>query len=73
MNQIRVDHRLGQLIRSNHRHAFRSGEWAEITGVAIIKGHGCWVVRFPDGKWDEWVINDPDGQYQFAVIQPEGF
>lgn len=65
------------LIRATHPHAFRSGEWARISGVAMLPFRDgdrlCYLVVFPDDVKDYWIVDDEaepeDYQYgyQFAM------
>lgn len=62
--------RTGQEIRSEHPWAFRSGQWALITGITEICVHkntkrGCYQLRWPDGVTDDWAIEDPAAEYEF--------
>lgn len=52
-------------IRATHPAGFRSGEWAVVTGAAMVRGRSCYTVRFPDGVIDEWPRFDPDDTYEF--------
>lgn len=54
-----------RLIRTMHCYGFRTGQWAILEGVGIVKGRACYLVRFEDGKTDQWVVTDPDGNYEF--------
>ncbi|WP_104086548.1 hypothetical protein [Arthrobacter sp. GMC3] len=64
------DTRAGQEIRSQHPYAYRSGQWALITGTAKICAHenqtrGCYQLRWPDGATDDWAIEDPAADYEY--------
>lgn len=58
-------------IRSMHRYAFRSGEWATLIGAEMSKDllpvRACFVAMFPDGVKDSWAISDPDAEYEFRL------
>lgn len=56
-----------RLIRTMHHYGFRTGQWAVLEGVVVVKGRACYDVRFEDGVKDQWVITDPDGQYEFKT------
>lgn len=55
------------LVRATHRYGFRSGEWAEITGLAWVNERPCFEVRFIDGARDKWPVYDPSDPYEFRV------
>lgn len=65
--------RVGQEIRSQHRYAFRTGQWALITGLTTIcihenaEGRGCYQLQWPDGVTDDWAIEDPVANYEFRT------
>jgi hypothetical protein len=55
-------------IRATHPYSFRSGSWAEITGLIEWPPGAerlCYTVRFPDGTDDFWLVDDSD--------QPPGY
>lgn len=67
------------LIRATHPDAFRSGEWARITGVIVsgfpCKGENgvshmeqnvCFAVEFLDGASDIWPVGDKAAGYEFT-------
>lgn len=56
------------LIRATHPWAYRSGQWALLTGTMIdpASGHACYVFRFPDGDADWLPIDDPLAGYEFG-------
>jgi lipocalin len=63
---VKVHH--GVQIRATHRHGFRSGEWANLVGIAVVERPGeearaCYFVAFSDGATDYWVMNDPDATW----------
>jgi hypothetical protein len=60
--------RVGQEVRSMHRYAFRSGEWARVTTAAMDVGGPIWHVEWPDGTTDWYAADDPDGQYEFRAV-----
>lgn len=65
------------LIRANSWAAFRSGEWARITGVEVFSPYPsspdaerkpprvCFVVEFLDGEIDRWPVEDSEAEYEF--------
>lgn len=71
------ERRIGQLIRSTHRHAFRSGQWGRIDGVTVFKGRLCYFIRWNEGTFsddyttvDMWPVEDPVAGYEFAQVIP---
>lgn len=59
---------MNALIRATHPYAYRSGKWAEITGLTGWPPGAerpCYIVRFPDGTEDYWLVDDTG--------QPEGY
>jgi len=63
-------------IRSTHRYAYRSGEWAILVGVKVMEitnfmetvTRPCYLVMFPDGVTDSWPIFDPDVKYEYQNL-----
>lgn len=71
---MKPEERVGQQIRSMHPWAYRSGEWATITGVTEKYVHdnerrGCYQLRWPDGATDDWAIIDPAANYEFKEAE----
>ena len=66
-----IEFRMPREIRSNHVYAYRSGQWAEITGISTIDIVGgekrdVYVVRFTeDGAVDNWAVKDHAACYEF--------
>lgn len=58
--------RVGQMIRSKHPYAYRSGMWAHIEMVVPARGRDCWLVRFMDEATDLWPCDADAAQYEFA-------
>jgi len=60
----------GMRIRSTNPFAFRSGQWARITGTAMLPVRGedraCYLIEFGDGTCDFWPVQDPGADYEFA-------
>lgn len=64
------------LIRATHRYAFRTGEWAVITGTAALPfpdgDRPCYLVVFPDDVTDFWIVDDEaepeDYQYGYEFL-----
>lgn len=54
-------------IRATHQYGFRSGEWAEVTGIEWQNNRPCFIVRFVDGVTDSWPVYDPSDPYEFRV------
>jgi hypothetical protein len=54
-------------IRATHPDAFRSGQWATLTGTLDDpeSGRRCYAVRFPDGESDFWPVQDMEHGYEF--------
>lgn len=68
--------RVGQEIRSSHPWAYRTGEWGLIVSANEICVHenlvrGCYQIRWPDGKTDDWAIADPVANYEFRERKTE--
>jgi len=63
--------RVGQEILTQHPYAYRSGQWALITGTTLIavgkKLRECYLLRWPDGVTDEYAIEDPTAEYEFRT------
>lgn len=59
-------------IRSMHRYAFRSGQWATLVSIVEYGGRECYLVRFPDGHSDWWVVGDPDAEYETRAVSVSG-
>ena len=55
-------------IRALNPAAFRSGEWAEVYGMAWSNGRPCFLVRFVDQATDYWPIYDPAAGYEFRPL-----
>lgn len=73
--------RIGMLIRSEHPHAFRCGQWGWIVGITEVQKPGyrtatpCYVIRWDTrsdklARQDWWPVEDPVADYQFAVLYP---
>jgi len=58
-------------IRATHRYAFRSGEWARLTGTVDDPetGRRCYSVMFPDGATDWWPVGDDNAGYEFSEAE----
>ena len=56
-----------QEIRGTHPYAFRSGQWARLTGTMEDPetGRVCYAVVFPDGAADWWPVEDAVAGYEF--------
>ena len=60
------EERIGQMIKSDHPYAYRSGQWGEVIGVSQINSRPCWVVQWePDYDLDHWPQDDKHAAYQF--------
>jgi hypothetical protein len=68
------------LIRATHPWAYRSGEWAKLTGTAALPGfpegdRPCYLVTFSDGDADWWPVHDSTEPvsfgYEFLMTGPE--
>lgn len=64
------------LIRATNPHAFRSGEWAVVTGIADLPFRNgdqpCYLIIFPDDVADFWIVDDTaepeDYQYRYQFL-----
>ena len=57
--------------KENNPYVFRSGEYAEVVGVRMVKPDGldwrlCYLVRFEDGEQDLWPVHDEDANRTFV-------
>lgn len=73
MSDHEPESRIGQQIRSCHRYAYKSGQWATIVGITEICVHenerrGCYQLEWPDGATDDWAIEDPAASYEFRAL-----
>lgn len=76
--ELLPEDRVGQLIRSSHPHAFRSGEWGLITEVTELRDRPCYRVQWDSrtgsmhdlDREDFWPVDDATADYQFAVVLP---
>lgn len=55
-------------IRSQHLHAYKSGEWGDLTGVALHNGRPCYEIRWGTDT-DLWPVVDLDADYEFRVTE----
>jgi hypothetical protein len=57
--------RIGQFVRRNSIHGYRTGQWAQI--VMTIRSHGrdCWLVIYHDGETDVIPVDNPEDRYTF--------
>lgn len=71
MERAHARTRVGWYIRSDHRYAFRTGQWALIKEVQwdAQRGRFQWLVEWPDGAQDLWPVRDPVADYKFSKIQ----
>lgn len=53
------------LIRGTHPYAYRSGQWAELTGYAQLADRECYKVVFSDGADDLWPVHESGYDYEF--------
>jgi hypothetical protein len=51
-----------QWIRHTYPSGFRTGQWARLDRVTILRGRTCYCVTFEDGIRDYW---DPANEYEF--------
>ena len=61
---------MSTLIRATCPGAFRSGQWARLSGTAALPGfpegdRDCYLVEFPDGVTDFWPVQDWMRGYEF--------
>ena len=55
--------------KDDHPYAFRSGEYAEVVGVRMVKRgdwRHCYLVRFEDGEEDLWPVHDVSAKRTFV-------
>jgi hypothetical protein len=52
-------------IRSNHPHAYKSGEWGKVIGRGLFKDRQVYIVKWPDWNVDLWPVADNDAKYEF--------
>ena len=57
-------------IRATHPDGYRCGQWAKVTGVAMIESRPCYVVEFIDGLADQWPVYDSSDPYEFSLGAP---
>ena len=67
--------RIGSEIRSLHRYAYHSGEWATVVGLQVQENEVrpfngfqlrlCYILEWPDRTIDLWPVNDPNAGYEF--------
>lgn len=72
---MKPEDRVGQLIRSNHRYSFRSGQWGRIDGIVEYNGRVCYRVMWNEGYFsddalrvDHWAVDATDWLYEFAQV-----
>lgn len=73
MDKEELHSRVGQEIRSCHRWAYRTGQWATITAVVPYGNDGSdlWRVVWPDRDTDVWVPDDEMANYEFRDNRDE--
>ena len=57
--------RVGQFVRRNNQHGYRTGQWAQILMTVPSRDHDCWLVAYQDGETDVIPIDDHTDQYTF--------
>ncbi|MGV9868179.1 hypothetical protein [Rhodococcus koreensis] len=64
MTTTLTPHRIGQFVRRNTKHGYRTGQWAQIVMTVPSTDGDCWLVIYHDGETDVIPIDD-NGTYSF--------
>ncbi|WAM19068.1 hypothetical protein [Rhodococcus sp. JS3073] len=57
--------RIGQFVRRNTKHGYRTGQWAQIVMTVPSENRDCWLVVYQDGETDVIPIDNHTDQYEF--------
>ncbi|OUS88554.1 hypothetical protein CA951_37945 [Rhodococcus sp. NCIMB 12038] len=57
--------RLGQFVRRNNPHGYRTGQWAQIVMTVPSHDRDCWLVVYQDGETDVIPIDNHENLYSF--------